>query len=190
MYVSKKIIIAGLLVVIAATAWAYWFVTAHGFSARAEPAWYERWLARHARRLATDPGTRQLTNPVPLTPLALAEARDHYADHCAICHANDGGGSTMIGRNLYPPAPDMRKPDTQNLTDGEIFQIIRNGIRFTGMPGWGGQDEENWKLVLLIRHLPKLTREELDLMNEINNLGDSSEPVQDQSGADRPHGKH
>jgi len=35
------------------------------------------------------------------------------------------------------------------------------GSRFTGMPGWGGSDEENWKLVLFLRHLPNLTPEEM-----------------------------
>ena len=64
----------------------------------------------------------------------------------------------------------MREPDTQQLTDGELFYIIKNGIRFTGMPGWGGEDEENWKLVLFIRHLPKLSPKEIELMKEINHL--------------------
>ena len=45
---------------------------------------------------------------------------------------------------------------------------VSNGICFTGMPGWGGSDEENWKLVHVIRHLPKLTDEELELMREVN----------------------
>ena len=74
----------------------------------------------------------------------------------------------MINRGLYPPAPDLREPGTQGLTDGELFSIIKNGIRFTGMPGWGGEDEENWKLVLFIRHLPKLTAKEKELMREVN----------------------
>ena len=174
MYISKAILLVLFIAFVVVSGWAYWFVTAHGFSAREKPTWYETLLARHARRLATDPGALGMKNPVPLTPLALAEARDHYADHCAICHANDGSGNTMIGRNLYPPAPDMRNGHTQELSDGEIFQIIRNGIRFTGMPGWGGADHENWKLVLFIRHLPKLTPEERKLMNEINELDEDS----------------
>ena len=59
---------------------------------------------------------------------------------------------------------------TQELTDGEIFYIIKNGIRFTGMPGWGGEDEENWKLVLFIRRLPNLSETERELMKEVNGL--------------------
>jgi hypothetical protein len=64
----------------------------------------------------------------------------------------------------------MREKGTQDLADGEIFYIIKNGIRFTGMPGWDGEDEENWKLALFIRHLPNLSPQEIDLMNEINQL--------------------
>jgi mono/diheme cytochrome c family protein len=153
----------------------YWYVTAHGFSAREKPNKVEAFLARNARKLATPPEAKALQNPLSPTPLTIAEARDHFADHCAVCHANTGSGDSMINAGLYPPAPDMRKEETQQLSDGELFYIIKNGIRFTGMPGWGGEDEENWKLVLFIRHLPELTREELALMQEVNGLEEQAE---------------
>lgn len=171
--------------------WLYWFLSSHGFSAREKPTKLEALLARHARRIATPGGARDLKNPLDPTPLNIAEARDHFADHCAICHANNGSGKTQINSGLYPPAPDMRERETQDLTDGEIFYIIKNGIRFTGMPGWGGEDEENWKLVLFIRHLPELTPQEIEFMNEINGLEKESEseksasPEQEKS---KPHG--
>lgn len=76
----------------------------------------------------------------------------------------------MINEGLYPPAPDLRDRDTQQLSDGELLSIIKNGIRFTGMPGWGGEDNENWKLVLFVRHLPELSDKELELMKEVNGL--------------------
>ena len=174
MYI-RNILIALVLALLVGAGALYWVVISHGFSARENPTWYEAWLARHLRRLATEPGARDLKNPVPATPLNVAEARDHFADHCAICHANNGSGKTMIGENMYPPAPDMRSVETQELADGELFCIIKNGIRFTGMPGWGGEDEENWKLVHFIRRLPELTPKELELMNEINGLGADSQ---------------
>jgi len=62
----------------------------------------------------------------------------HWADHCAICHANDGSGDTPICKRVYPPAPDMRLSATQRMTDGELFFIIRNGIRLSAMPAWDG----------------------------------------------------
>ena len=101
----------------------------------------------------------------------------HWADHCAGCHGNDGSGQTDIGRNLYPKTPDMRQPRTQNLTDGELFSIIKNGVRLTGMPAWGdagGRDDAaNWKLVHFIRHLPKITPAELQQMKAMNPMSPS-----------------
>lgn len=144
----------------------YAYLVTHTFSARAKPSALEEFLARRLRRLVTTPAVRKRPNPLSPTPLAIAEARDHFADHCAFCHANDGSGKTAVNEGMYPPAPDLRDPWTQGLTDGELFAIIRDGIRFTGMPGWGGEEEDNWKLVLFIRHLPKLTDEELNLMKK------------------------
>jgi hypothetical protein len=64
----------------------------------------------------------------------------------------------------------MRSPATQELTDGELFYIIENGVRLTGMPAWGGAGtaEGSWHLVHFIRHLPKLTDEEKSRMEALN----------------------
>jgi mono/diheme cytochrome c family protein len=166
----RKTTVVWIVILAAGGAFLYWFLAAHGFSAREKPSRLEALLAKHARRIATPAGARDLKNPVKPTPLAIAEARDHFADHCAVCHANDGSGKTQINEGLYPPAPDLCQAGTRNLTDGEMFYIVKNGIRFTGMPGWGGEDEDNWELVLFIRHLPNLTSTELQLMQEVNGL--------------------
>jgi mono/diheme cytochrome c family protein len=164
----KRFIVLPICVMALATVWLGWYAMSRGFSARDKPVWFETVLARQIRSMSSEPGAKELKNPVEATPLAIAEARDHYADHCSTCHAHNGSGKTLINSGLYPPAPDLRQPATQELTDGELFYIIKNGIRFTGMPGWGGDDEENWKLVLFIRHLPQLSAKELELMQEVN----------------------
>ena len=110
---------------------------AHGFSAREKPMAFESWLAKLARGAALPAGVKTLRNPIPLTPEVLEDSRAHWADHCAACHSNDGSGDALMGRNMYPPAPDMRQAETQELTDGELFYIIQNGVRLTGMPAWG-----------------------------------------------------
>lgn len=172
---TKVSVIALLLILASGGACLYWFVTAHSFSAREKPLAIEAFVARNLRHLALPPGVGNMKNSVNMTPLATAVARDHFADHCATCHNNNGDGKTMINEGLYPPAPDLREAQTQNMSDGELFYIIKNGIRFTGMPGWGGHDEENWKLVGFIRHLPKLSEKELQLMKEINSMEMPSE---------------
>lgn len=145
---------------------------AHGFSASARPTAMEIRLARWARSAALPADARVLPNPAPNTPEVLADAGAHWADHCALCHANDGSGNTFMGRHTYPPAPDVRLPATQQMTDGELFYTIQNGIRLTAMPAWGGDSEhdalDSWKLVRFIRHLPNLTDEEKRQMEKLN----------------------
>ena len=148
-------------------------VVRRGFSAREQPSALENYLATSVRALAVPTRARNERNPFLPSPDVLAEARAHFADHCAICHANDGSGKTEIGQNLYPKAPDMRLPRTQKLTDGELYYTIHNGIRLTGMPAWGAdeKDDDSWKLVLFIRHLPELTPREEREMESLNPKG-------------------
>lgn len=162
----RKILLAIFLALLVVGVWILVAMVRHGFSAREKPWRVEAFLARNVRRMAIPSGANKLENPLRSSSEILAEARDHFADHCAICHGNDGQGNAVIGRNLYPPAPDMTQAGTQRLTGGELFYIIKNGIRFTGMPAWEEEhtDEETWKQVLFIRHLPNLTPEELEMM--------------------------
>src|SRR5258708_6115543 len=102
-----------------------------GLSARATPNRFEIMLARNARHLAIPSNARLAQNPLLDSPEDLRDARVHFADHCTVCHANDGSGQTMIGGGLYPKPPDLRQPETQNLTDAELFWIIEKGVRFT-----------------------------------------------------------
>jgi mono/diheme cytochrome c family protein len=147
-------------------------VVRRGLSAHAEPSAAEEMVARAMRRWATPASVRNRSNPVEATPDVIDQALAHYADHCATCHANDGGGDTSIGRGLYPRVPDMRSDATQSLTDGELFSIIEHGIRLTGMPGWGNGtaegERESWGLVHFIRRLPRLTLEEIERMEALN----------------------
>lgn len=147
-------------------------VARRGLSTRAEAGPVEGFLARSMRRLATPAATRSLVNPVPRTEAVLTEGLEHFADHCAVCHANDGSGDTAIGRGLYPPAPDMRAEGTQDRSDGELFSVIENGIRLTGMPAWGTGTPESerasWVLVHFIRRLPTLTADDISRMETLN----------------------
>lgn len=135
-----------------------------GFSTATEPSLAEKTVARAARELSIPRNARNEPNPWTATPDVLNAARDSYLDRCAVCHGPDGSGQTTVGRNLYPKVPDLRAPQTQNLTDGEVRYIIRNGVRLTGMPGWAKphdeQSDDSWKLVLFIRSLRQLTSAE------------------------------
>jgi len=145
----------------------------HGFSTAAEPSYLERIVARAVRNLAIPRDARLEKNPWNAAPEVLNEARESFLARCATCHGPDGSGQTTVGRSLYPRVPDLRLPRTQDLTDGEIRYIIRNGVRLTGMPGWAKPHDEpgddSWKQVLFIRSLRQLTTAEREQQSNIAN---------------------
>jgi mono/diheme cytochrome c family protein len=159
-----------LAIVLAGAGVAFLKTSTHGFSARDQPTVFEAFAAESARNLALPAEARE-PNPVPDSKEVLMEAEEHWADHCASCHANDGSGQIQMGQQMYPHSPDMRKEGTQGKTDGELFYIIENGIRLSGMPAWGGSahgQQDSWKLVRFIRHLPSLSVNEIKEMEALN----------------------
>lgn len=153
---------------------AVWF-SRQGISAKPTPGPIETSLSRAARHYLIPSAARARVSPAPGTEETLREGLEHWADHCASCHGNDGSGQTAIGQGLYPKAPDMRLAATQALSDGELFYIIEEGVKITGMPAWGTGTPEgeaaSWHLVQFIRRLPTLTEDELARMEELNPRG-------------------
>jgi mono/diheme cytochrome c family protein len=174
----SRVLWAGLIVILLLGA-GLWFsgMAPHCCGARQTPSRMEAALAHRLRTLSWPSDARQRRNPLAASPELLQESARHFADHCASCHGNDGSGNTEIGRNLYPQAPDMRLAATQELSDGELYYIIHNGVRWTGMPAWGepgnNNDQDSWKLVLFIRHLPEMTAAETRGMERFNPRSDA-----------------
>ena len=169
---TRKLVVSLLAAVgLAALAGAALFVS-RGISARPAPEAFEARVSRIARHLLIPAAARAMPNPVAATPEVVGFGLAHFADHCATCHGNDGKGQTTYGRKMFPRAPDLTAPATQSLSDGELFWIIENGVRLTGMPGFGDDDPANdaqsWHLVRFIRHLPAVTPGELAAMERLN----------------------
>ena len=147
------------------------FLKATGLSARATPGAIETAVAERLRALAVPSDYAELSNPVLTNEESMRNGMAHFADHCAQCHANDGSGAEM-GKAMFPPTPDMRRENTQSLSDGALFYTVEHGVRFTGMPSFSTGtlegEESSWHLVNFIRHLPKLTPEQLEEMAAMN----------------------
>jgi len=141
-----------------------------GFSALATPSEVEVFAATTARNMALPSSYRQLRNPIPPSAENIRRGMEHFSDHCATCHSNDGGGQSFFGKGLYPKPPDLRAAGTQNKSDGELYYTIQNGVRLSGMPAFSEAHtaEKTWRLVLFIRHLPQITPEELNDMKGLN----------------------
>jgi mono/diheme cytochrome c family protein len=172
-----RLLMAVVLVLVVGAVGGWLYVTQTGLVSQPEPGRLETMVARRIRAMAVPGEIRDLHNPVPASAEATAKGMAHFAQYCALCHGNDGSGTgTAFGRGFFPKAPDMRSAATQQLTDGELFYIIENGVRFTGMPafGTGTADPQGetlvWQLIHFIRHLPTLTDAERTEMESMNPL--------------------
>jgi len=170
-----RLVLAIVLLAALAAAGAVSYVKITGLRAQPDPGPIETRVARAIRAFAVPSDIKNMANPVAASPEAVAAGMRHFAGYCAPCHGNDGGGTgTLYGRGLFPKAPDMRLPATQDLTDGELFYIIENGVRFTGMPAFGSGTADPagetlaWQLVHFLRRLPSITDAELEEMKGLN----------------------
>jgi mono/diheme cytochrome c family protein len=131
-------------------------------SAIAPPSAIEKRLAEVALDRSVARRAPKGPNPFAASTGGLQGGIAHYKEMCVFCHGAPGVDASEAGEGLNPPAPDLTLAKVQKRTDGELFWILQNGIRMTGMPAFGPthKDEELWKTVAFLRHLPKLTPEE------------------------------
>lgn len=93
-------------------------------------------------------------------PEKLVIGVEHFAAHCVVCHGGPGVPKGDIGKGLYPSPPDLAHI-SQHLSDAEMFWVIKNGLKMTGMPAWSDHsDEEIWATVAFLKKLPDMTVED------------------------------
>src|SRR5579871_4002410 len=97
------------------------------------------------------------TNPLAGNPRAVTAGRDAFTGSCATCHGAAGDGKGGLGQATFPPATDLTAEDTREKSDAELFWIIKHGLSFTAMPGFGDQYSDNdiWAMVSYLRALQR-----------------------------------
>jgi len=138
-------------------------------SASAAPGLFESTLAPWALDRSVAAHAPTVTNPFAQEADALDVGLDHYRENCVICHGAPRVEPGELAEGLNPPVPRLHENGTQAMSDGDLFWIVKNGVRMTGMPAFGGThtDEEIWKIVAFIRHLPSLTPGETAALAEV-----------------------
>jgi mono/diheme cytochrome c family protein len=128
-----------------------------------KPGLIERTLGPWGRDRSVERRASKEDDPYAGDPAAIATGFDHYRENCVMCHGAPGVAGAELSKGLNPPAPSLDNEENDT-GDGELFWVIKHGIRMTPMPAFGPThtDEEIWKIVAFIRHLPDLTAQERD----------------------------
>jgi mono/diheme cytochrome c family protein len=128
-----------------------------------EPGSLETSVANWGTHFLIRRASRQGIPPRPLdTKASIASGRTLYTSTCGFCHGSDGRAQTPIGQWTYPRAANLTSEQVQSFSDQELFWIIQNGVRFTGMPAFAKVETPDhiWDLVNYVRTLPSASRKE------------------------------
>lgn len=147
-----------IVVLLIAVAGVVVFLKGQGLSAQHKPHDFEYAIANFALAQSIPASSKNAKNPLPDSAEALSRGRRDFHDYCAVCHGDDGVGKTQTAAGMSPEVPDLHAEHVQKWTDGELFFIIRNGVRFTGMPGWNFDDDRIWSLVRNVRSFQPSSR--------------------------------
>lgn len=147
---AERFMEAGFLLVIA--------LLMSACTAREKPSTVETALANMAKDVVIPMEAESLKNPLRSDRQIVTQGQQIYLQFCAICHGPDGHGQTALGQGMYPPVMDLTSPHVRHWDDSDMFWIIQNGVRMTGMPSWKSSisPDDTWKLVIFIQHLPEL----------------------------------
>jgi len=134
--------------------------------------WFLHWVMRNSVRTAA------LSVEVPPLddPALLPPAAGHFETGCAICHGSPAQGRSDAVRAMLPPPPDL-KTVVASWSDAQLFEIVRHGVRFTGMPAWPAQirDDEVWAMVAFLRKLPDMDTNAYLQVSGLHGIGNAGE---------------
>lgn len=107
-------------------------------------------IRRRASRETIPPGPSDRE-----TSMSLAAGKSVYQNDCASCHGMEGHTPTPVGSGMLPRSVSLDSAGVQSYSDRELFSIIREGVRFTGMPGFAGAEtnDQSWDVVDYLRSL-------------------------------------
>jgi mono/diheme cytochrome c family protein len=154
-----SILVAGLVLLLGVVAVIY--VGLYDVGAT-EPHWpATRWILETARVRSIKAHAAGVTIPAAFDdPAKIPMGVEHFAAHCAVCHGAPGVPKGDIARGLYPAPPDLGNAAAL-YSPGELFWIVKHGIKMTGMPAWSDHsDDELWATVAFLQKLPGMTQDE------------------------------
>lgn len=127
------------------------------------PGALETAVARRLVLLSIPASAHSRVNPKVTDGEAWRAGAKHFQAHCAFCHGSNGRGQSPVATKMYPPVPDLADPAIQQMSDGALFAVIQNGVRWTGMPAFRSDHtpDEIWELVSFVRRVPQLQPSDL-----------------------------
>jgi mono/diheme cytochrome c family protein len=128
---------------------------------------FEQWLFGTAMKRSVVAMSGNVSEPPSFTDDMVKDGFDHYDDMCTVCHGGPGIERSEVGKGLNPQAPNLAEA-VKGWTPRQLFWIVKNGVKMTGMPSFGAthNDDEVWSIVAFIEKLPEITPDQYQQMKQ------------------------
>jgi mono/diheme cytochrome c family protein len=155
------------LVLLALGALALTYSGAYNVAANVPDAGVVKWLLSTNMQRSVTSHAQSISAPTQLTDQQARDGLRIYKETCVYCHGAPGKDPGDISKGLNPEAPFLPH-SAGRWTTAQLFWIIKNGIKMTGMASYGAvhKDEEIWNLVAFVQRLPKMTPEQYGQMEQ------------------------
>ena len=126
-----------------------------------------RWVMETTRENAVKSRATAINAPSLEGAQQIQEGFRSFRDMCAICHTPPGASPSPTALGLNPEPPDLALRAEETSAE-ELFWVIKNGIRMTGMPAWGWthEDEELWSIVAFLKTLPDMSIDDYQVLDQ------------------------
>lgn len=153
-----------------------------------EPGVVERSVASLALNTSVAVRAPEVENPFAGDSAAIDAGMTHFRGTCLLCHGAPGIEPQEFAQGLNPDPPELSTV-LGDWSDGELFWLTKRGIRMTGMPAFGPthSDEDVWRIVAFVRHLPELTADQQQVLQEAAQQGHRHHGSGQDSGHDAGH---
>ncbi|MGH9842682.1 MAG: c-type cytochrome [Blastocatellia bacterium] len=98
---------------------------------------------------------KKMKNPLKADDGTIAAGRTIFNKNCASCHGEDGKSKIDIAAAMKKKPTDLTAKEMSGITDGEIYWVVTNGIKKSGMPAFKlkAKDQERWQMTVYVKHL-------------------------------------
>lgn len=145
-----------------------------------------RWFLSTTKDHSIEARAKNITVP-PLEDSALvAKGFDHYHELCVMCHGAPGKTPDEFAKGLNPHAPNLAR-STRDMDPSEMFLVVKDGIKMTGMPGFASthSDSELWEIVAFLKRLQTMTPEDYTAFQKSRSHGIMEETEKHHDGIKR-----
>lgn len=154
--------LAGIIIVLAIEAAAFFaYIHSGNFNVAAnspDPPGLD-WVLTTVRENSIEDRMKSVQVPANFETLNTAGGAEEFKKTCTHCHVAPGVKHSTFGMGLNPLPPDLGD-SAGELAAAEIFWIVKNGIKMTGMPSFGKtfSDPELWAITAFIKKLPEMRK--------------------------------